>query len=166
MLISALNICILGIILLVLCISTSERGQKQWKTFENYEKRTFSIMYTRGSCNAHEEKQENSKWATSFWVSTSFRESLPIADQQSFFFIFLHVSYMSLSCTWWKRYFFIIFKCVLSFSTMRTRAQACAGWSKYTTYQGLMSLEIRLFGLRTPMVIYWQVIEIGFQIQF
>ena len=44
-------------------------------------------------------------------------------------FVFLHASYMSLLCTWWKRYFFhhfwmffIVFECSL-----------CVRWSKYTT---------------------------------
>ena len=32
-----------------------------------------------------------------------------------------------------KGTFFIIFECFLSFSTMRTHAQACVRWSKYTT---------------------------------
>ena len=41
-------------------------------------KSTFFIMRTRGSCKAH----------------------------QTFFFIFLHESDISLLCPWWKRYFF------------------------------------------------------------
>ena len=51
----------------------------------------------------------------------------------TFFFVFLHEHYMSLLYSWWKRYFFMIFKCFWSFSTMQTHAQACICWSKYTT---------------------------------
>ena len=54
--------------------------RKSWKS-------TFSIMHTRGSHKAHEEKRRK------------------IADQQTFFFIFLR-TYMRLWCAWWKRYFF------------------------------------------------------------
>ena len=52
---------------------------RRWKTFENCEKVPFPSFA---------------------------RESLSITDQQTFFFIFLHASNMSLSCTWWKSYFF------------------------------------------------------------
>ena len=38
--------------------------------------------------------QKNSKWASTFWLSTGFWESLPLADQQTFFFLF----YVSLTC--------------------------------------------------------------------
>ena len=66
-------------------------------------------------------------------MSTSSWESLPIADKQTFFFIFLHAPYMSLSYAWWKRYFFMIFKCFWSFLIVFDHANACACWLKYTT---------------------------------
>ena len=43
-------------------------------------------------------------------MSTSFWESLPIADRQTFFFVFLHEPCMSLLYAWWKRYFFMILR--------------------------------------------------------
>ena len=46
---------------------------------------------------------------TKFQKVTSFWESLPIADQQTFFLVFLHKPLVCLSCAWWKRYFFIMF---------------------------------------------------------
>ena len=57
-------------------------------------------------------KQQNSKWATSVGVSTSFLESLSIDDQQVFSSFFTGFSL---------------------FSTKQTHAQACLGWLKYTT---------------------------------
>ena len=43
-----------------------------------------------GWCRKTFKNKQNFKRATSFLVSTSFWESLPIADQQTFFFVFLH----------------------------------------------------------------------------
>ena len=143
------------------CLSMRSHGRKQSKTFENHEKSIFFIMHTRGSRNAHEEKRRKTKKneeksyyiihmhcssrkkykntkipneQQSFKVSTSFWESLPITDQQTFFFIFLCKPLVCLSCAWWKRYYLLIFKCFWLFLTMRTHAQACIRWSKYTTY--------------------------------
>ena len=48
---------IFEIIMCLLSILT-KHGQKQWKTFENHEKSSSSIMRTRGSCKAHEEKRK------------------------------------------------------------------------------------------------------------
>ena len=56
-----------------------------------------------------------------------------VADQQTFFFIFHWEPLVSLSCAWWKGTFLLIFECFWSFSAMRTHAQACIRWSKYTT---------------------------------
>ena len=39
------------------CLGMRLHGWKRWKTFENHEKSTFSIMRTRGSCKAREEKR-------------------------------------------------------------------------------------------------------------
>ena len=39
------------------CLCMRLHGRKQWKTFENYEKSTFSIVRTRGSCKTNEEKR-------------------------------------------------------------------------------------------------------------
>ena len=39
------------------CLHMRPHGQKWWKTFANHENSMFSIMRTRGSCNAHEEKR-------------------------------------------------------------------------------------------------------------
>ena len=133
----------------LLCILTSKRmlahGQNWWKTFENHEKYLFHHVYKRlmkGSWKKHNQKQQNSKWATSFWVSTSFWESLPIAAQQTFFFGFLHKPYMSHA--WWKRYFFHDFQMFFIFSTMRTHAQARL---KYATHSCHFKKEMsgRLF---------------------
>ena len=99
------------------------------KTIKKHLKMSTNIFIIHMSCtwDTHVEKknkkQQNSKWATSIWVSTSFWESLPIADQQTFFFVFLREPYMSLSCAWWKRYFLLVFECI----------GACVHWSKYTT---------------------------------
>ena len=81
------------------------------KNKETNFQRTFCVMHM----SIHVEKK--SKWATSFWGS------LPIADQQTIFFIFLHVSYTSLSCTRWKKYFFHHFQI---FYIVFDHANACA----------------------------------------
>ena len=85
--------------------------------------RTFCVMHM--SPHVVKRTKKNSKWATSFWVSTSFWESLPIADQQTFFFIFLHEPYMSLSYTWWKSYFFHHFP---MFLIVFEHTNACIAW--------------------------------------
>ena len=54
---------------------------------------------------------------------------------QTFFFVFLCKPLKCLSCTRWKRYFFIIFQCFSSFSTMQTHVQVCIYWLKYTTFR-------------------------------
>ena len=83
----------------------------------------------------------NYKWATSVWVSTSSWESLPIADQQSFFFVFLHEHYISLSYAWWKRYFFH------DFWMFFIIFDACVRWSKYTTSLNNVILRPIIFAL-------------------
>ena len=47
-----------------------------------------------------------------------------------YFFIFLREPYVSLSCAWWKRYFFTHFR---MFLIVFDHAKACVRWSKYTT---------------------------------
>ena len=42
-----------------------------------------------------------------------------------------------------KGTFFIIFRCFLSFSTIRMHAQACIGWSKYTTIDFLARVKMQ-----------------------
>ena len=66
----------------------------------------FFVLFSTWASHVHDTKcsLNYSKWATSIW------ESLPIADQQTLFFVFLHEPYMCLSYAWWKRYFFMIFK--------------------------------------------------------
>ena len=72
---------------------------------------------------------------------TSFWESLQIADQRTFFFVF----FVSLSCASHahdeKGTIFIIFQCFSSFSTMQMHAQACIHWSKYTTKAACWAME-------------------------
>ena len=58
------------------------------------------------------QKQQNFKWATSIWVSTGIWESLPITEQQTFFFVCLREPYVNLLCAWWKRKFLMIFDLV------------------------------------------------------
>ena len=82
----------------------------------------------------HSKMMKKVPFSSCVWVSTSFWESLPMTDQQTFFFVFLREPYVSFSCAWYKGAFFIIFLCFWSFSTMRRHAQACIRWSKYTAY--------------------------------
>ena len=49
------------------CASMHLHGRKRSKTLENDEKSTFSIMCTRGSCKAHEEKRRK-KFPFSSWT--------------------------------------------------------------------------------------------------
>ena len=94
------------------------------KTMENIWKSWFCSWTWEGLVEK-QSKQQNSKWATSFWVSTSFWESLPIADQLTFFFVFLHEPYyIILSHAWWKRYFFHDFQMFFIVPLF---------WSTYTT---------------------------------
>ena len=74
--------------------------------------------------------------------STSFRESLPIADQQLFFFVFLHGSHMSLLWAWWKRYFFS------SFSNVFHHFRPCKCMRKY----GRNTQQIAFF-------LYWWFVQ-------
>ena len=84
------------------CVRMVENDRKYSKIMKKL--LSFSESYPCYPCRKKVQKQQNSKWATSFW------ESLSIADQQTFFFIFFHASVMSLSCTWWKRYFLLHFR--------------------------------------------------------
>ena len=78
----------------------------------------------------------------SIFFQTSFWESLPIADQQTFFFLFLHEPYMSLSYTWRKRYFFhhfrmflIVFDHASACSSMRSLVEIHSNHKlKFTTW--------------------------------
>ena len=105
------------------CICMRLHGQKWWKTFENHDKSTFFFMHTRGSCKANEEKRPAFGCQPSFG---SHSQSLTSKLFSSFFF-------MSLLLAWWKRYFFHDFWMFILFSTMEMHAQACVGWSNYTT---------------------------------
>ena len=110
---------------------------KTIKIIRKSPKSTFFIMRMIDSCKTHEEKY--SKWGARFWVLTSFWESLPIADQQTFFFIFLHEPYMSLSCAWWKK---VLIHDFLMFFIVFDHANAWVLWSKYTTQNTWWNLEI------------------------
>ena len=107
-----------------------ENDEKLWKMIFQ---KTFCIMHMRRPCRKKNKKQQNSKWVTSVWVSTSFWGSLPIAGQQTF------LSFFFVSLTWASRAhdekgtFLLIFECFWSVLTMRTHAHACVRWSKYTT---------------------------------
>ena len=76
---------------------------------------------------------QNCWGATSFWLSTSVWESLLNAKE------FYFSSCFCMNLTWAshtheeKSMFLIILKRFLSFLTMRTHAQACDCWPKYTT---------------------------------
>ena len=60
-------------------------------------------------------------------------------------FTFLHAPHMSLSYAWWKRYFFMRFKCFFSFSTGQTHARASIFWSKYTTHRLVTNTANKIF---------------------
>ena len=74
-------------------------------------------------------------------MSISFSESLPIADQLTIIFIFLHEPYVSLLCTQLKRNFFDDF---LVFQFVLDPANASASMRllvKYTTGEGSANIE-------------------------
>ena len=60
--------------------------------------------------------------------------ALPIADQQTFFLIFLHELYMSLSYSM-KKVLFNDFRIIFIVSH---HANSCICWSKYTTFKGVL----------------------------
>ena len=96
MLVANLEFCFLFFLFFFSTCTSHVHDDVLWKTLQKKNK-----------------KEQNSKWAPSVWVSTSFWESPPIADQQTFFFVFLREPYLSLSCAWWKRYFLTHFQVFL-----------------------------------------------------
>ena len=80
---------------------------------ENHEKSTFSIMHTRGSCKAHEEKQWKKFVGQRLGVTTK-----SWLTPKSWLLIWnLHEPYMVFYC----------------FQPLWTHAPACICWPKYTT---------------------------------
>ena len=77
---SPLKTCLFVVYFNQRCVRMVEIDWKNWKMIKkNY------IMHTGSACRKNNKKQQNSKWATSPWVSNGFWESLPIADQQTLF---------------------------------------------------------------------------------
>ena len=82
------------------CLHMHSHGRKRQKTFKNDEKSIFYERHKRGL----RRKTKKSLFA-------------------SVFFVFLCESLVSLSCAWWKRYFFIHFQV---FSIVFDHVNACA----------------------------------------
>ena len=118
----------------MLCISTSKRMlahafawsktieniRKSWKKYEVCRYKAFLFMNIRRS-SRKTKKNEIPKEQPAFGCQPAFgshSESLT----NKLFSVFLHASHMSLSCAWWKRYFFQHFTMFFI---------VC--WSKYTT---------------------------------
>ena len=102
-------------------------GQKQWKTFKNHRKSTFSIMHTRGSWRKTKKKV--------CWLAIG-SDSQKLVDTQKlvahlefccFLIVFLHDLLMFMNTNH--------FPMLLSFSTMQMHTQVCVRWSKYTTHE-------------------------------
>ena len=70
------------------------------------------------------------------------------------------VVYMSLLWAWWIRYFFIIFESFSLFSTMRSHAQVCIGWSKYTTSVQGLELGNQIFSVKSGIHFSLQIFHI------
>ena len=82
---------------------------------------------------AHVRCMKNSEENTSILVSASFWESLPIPDQQTFFFVFSSQAFHKPLVRMMEKVLFHDFHCFQPCKRMRKHAQACIHWSKYTT---------------------------------
>ena len=114
----------------MLCISTSKRMlahtftwlksteniEKWWKKYlllhtherlrkDSWRKLKKKVCWSAIGSDSQKLVDQNSKWVTSVWVSTSFWESLPIADQQTFFYI---VHWEPLMCMMKKLLFYSV----------------------------------------------------------
>ena len=67
------------------CICMVENDEKHWKMMK---KVPFLSCAREAHVRSMKKSEEKTKLATSIWVSASFWESLPIADQQNLFFFF------------------------------------------------------------------------------
>ena len=124
-------------------------------------------MPTRGSCKTHKEK-----WWKKIPNEQPAFGSSPNSWPTNFFLIFLHEPYMSLSCAWWKRYFFMIFKC---FSLFSISASMCSlveilnnqihpntYWTMCPDFEGVKGHMIWMI-IFSPE--YWSGIQITFENQ-
>ena len=109
------------------CLGMHLHGLKQPKKHSKMMKKVPCVMHMKRPC-----RKKNSKWVTSFWVSTSFGSNSQSQTNKKFSSFFF-VSLLCATCVHDENVtFFIIFECFLLFLTMRTHAQACILWSKYT----------------------------------
>ena len=67
----------------------------------------------------------STKYVTYLEYNNTLWITCTIPQRNIFLNIFQREQYMSLSCIWWKKYFFDNFKCFSLFLTMQTHAQAC-----------------------------------------
>ena len=101
----------------LLCIWTSEHMAENDK---KHSKMMKKVNFTRGTWEAYKEKRKKT-------------------NKLFFSFFFMSLSWASRTHDE-KGTFFMIFKRFPSFSTMRTHAQACVCWWKYTTFNGFRTI--------------------------
>ena len=87
-----------------------ENNENHWKIMK---KVTFLSCVQEAHVRPMNENEEKSypKWATSFWVTTGFWESLPIANQQAFFLNFSSWASVSMMKTVLFSWFLNVFHC-------------------------------------------------------
>ena len=91
------------------CVCMVENDQKHLKMSK---KSTFFIMHMRGTWEAYEAKRRQKVcWSAIGSDSQKLVDTLKLVAHLEFccflyFFIFLREPYVSLSCAWWKRYFY------------------------------------------------------------
>ena len=118
------------------CLPMSSHDWKRWKTFENHEKVPFPSCVREAHVRLMKKTEEKSLLGSNW-------EWLPKAGWHPktgcsfgillFLIVFFSRAFHEPLVHMMKKVLFMFFKCFPSILTMRTHAQACVCWSKYTT---------------------------------